>query len=278
MSETQEAAAPAVVEEARYGDPVAKSESNTAANPDSPPPDKPAEPAAKPANPAEPDLSKLPFNEGSYQARIRQQSARLSESARREEGYERQIADYKARYEPPQDGQQPAQQPRTQADYDRQVNEAADKLADERAFTKACNGIADAGAAEFKGDFVPTLDSLWDMTDGRDAKGMLTPRAVSLIEAAMETDKPAALLHHLGKTPADAVRIAAMTPAKMGAAVANLSASLAAEAAAIKVTSKAPAPPETVSGSARSVRSLEDMPMDEYTKAREAQIKANKAR
>ena len=168
--------------------------------------------------------------------------------------------------------------PKTQADYERDVQEAATRVAAEREFAAACNKIADAGAAEFKDDFVPTLNSLWNVVDGIDAQGNLTPHGRALVEAAQETDNPAAVLHHLGKNLGDAVRIVAMTPAKMGAAVAKLSDTLAKKASATPAVSQAPAPPEPVSGGTRNTSSLADLPMAEYIKRRDAEVKALNAR
>lgn len=263
-----------------YGDPVVKSEISSPLNPDSASEPKP-EPDPKPA---EPDVKKAepepkPRGENPYDTRIRQLTAKTADALRRADALEAENARLRQTSTPTDPAQVPAAPGvKSQAEYDRDVQAAAVKLKAEGEFNAACNKIADEGNAAFKEDFQPTLTSLWNVVEGFDAQGNLTPQGRSLIEAAQETDTPAAVLHHLGKNLNDALRIVAMTPAKMGAAVAKLSNTLAAQASAPPATSKAPPPVEPVTGASRNTPSLADMPMPEFIKTRDAQIKAKNAR
>lgn len=258
-----------------YGEPVVKSEVSTSNNPDGPAPT-PPEPAKPVDAPKPADPEPKPRYEDPRDARIRQQNARIGVEARGREAAEARLAEYERRVAPPAEGAQSAV--RTQADYDKDVRQAAERLATEQTFAAACNKIADAGAAEFKDDFTPTMTSLWNVVDGFDDKGDLTPHGRGLIEAVQEADNPAGVLYHLGKNLNEAQRIAGMTPAKMGAAIARLSDALAKQATSVPAVSQAPAPPESVSGTTRSSVALADLPMAEYIKTREAQIKARNAR
>ena len=276
MSESQTV----LTEEAPYGESVAKSETSSPTQ-DVAPAD--AEPEAKPAEPeaAKPDETKPELRrEDARDARIRQQNAKIGTVSRERDDLAARNAELERRLNPqPDPGPTPV---KTQADYDRDVQTGATKLAKENAFMADCNKIADAGNKEFADDFKPTLDSLWGVIGGVDAQGALTPSAVTLIEAAQEADNPAAILHHLGKNLDEAARIAALSPTRMGAAVVKLSASLAAKAAetaaAAKAATKAPEPMESVTGGARASLSLGEMGMADYMTARNAQDKAARGR
>ena len=273
MSEAQTV----LTEEAPYGESVAKSETSSPTQDVAP---AAAEPKAEPAEPKAETPEPTSEKEHPFTARTRQLNAKIASEARRADQAEARNADYERRLNP-----QPEPDPapvKTQADYDRDVQTGAAKLAKENAFMADCNKIADAGNKEFADDFKPTLDSLWGVIGGVDAQGALTPSAVTLIEAAQEADNPAAILHHLGKNLDEAARIAALSPTRMGAAVVKLSASLAAKAveaaAAAKAATKAPEPMESVTGGARASLSLGEMGMADYMTARNAQDKAARGR
>ena len=285
MSETQSPAEPI------YGEPITKSDTSTPNNLSGTPPETPATPEVPPATPpagddktkvdGKPDDPKpeTPKQRGDWRDdRLRQQNARIAAEARRADAAERRLAEIEAKA----NTQQPAQPAaRTEAqspqDIEQMVQQRAEVVAHQRAFNAACNTVAEQGKKDFP-DFAPTLQTLWDATDGLDGQGNLTPRAVAVIEAALETEKPHAVLHYLGQNPEEAIRIAALpSDAKRGAAVAKVAATLAASAATPKPISRAPAPLEPVNGGARAEPGPQG-PKDtaDWIKWREEQVKAAK--
>ena len=270
------------LEEPIFDDGIAKSES-TAFKPDAAPdaaPEAAPEPEAKPAEPKAEEPEVALGKEHPFTARTRQLNAKIAAEARRADQAEARAAEYERRLNPPAE---PAAAPvQTQADYNRDVQAGVEKEKIRQAFNDSCNKIAETGNAEFKADFMPTLASLWGVIGGSDGSGAFTPSAVALIEAAQEADNPAAALHYLGKNLDEAVRVSALSPTKMGAAMVKLSATLATKAteakAAAKAATKAPAPMEPVSGGARSSLALGDMGMADYIVARDAEVKALRGR
>lgn len=265
--------------EPTYGEPIEKSEVSTPLTPGNPPselPETPPEPKPEP-EPAKAEPQPKP-REDPRDQRIRQQNARIATEARRADALAKELSDLRQAATPPGDAPKPADQSRNQADFDRAVQQRTEQ----QAFVAECNKLADAGAKEFPDDFQATVGTMLTMIDGVDPQGVFSPAATGIIEAAMETDRAAAVLHHLGKNPAEAMRIAALTPAKMGAAVAKVAASLSAaavEAAAPKPVSRAPAPIDPVAGNARAeAGALGPKDTGEWMKWRDAQIKASRAR
>lgn len=248
MSETLTTETPA---DPQYGEPAVKSETTQPVpTSDVEPPDK--EPDAKPETAPEPKAEEKvkPKSRDWREDRLRQQNARISHESRRADTAEQELATYKSNAEQPQQPQQPSQP--TRQDFDRAVQAQAVEVAERTAFTNECNEVANQGAKEFGTKFQESLNTLWEATEGQDSNG-LTKQAISLIEAAIETEKPAAVLFYLGQNPEEAIRIAAMkSEAKRGAAVARVAARLETAATAVKPVSKAPAPLEPVSGSARA--------------------------
>ena len=111
-----------------------------------------------------------------------------------------------------------------------------------RTWNETCNRVADAGISEYP-DFDATVATL-------NATGAMK---TELIEAALEiSDKDAhKVLYQLGKNPAEAARIAELSPARMAAALAKIAASVSAPpapASAARAVSRAPAPIDPVSG------------------------------
>lgn len=254
MSEslTPPAEAPDTATEPQYGDPISKSESSAAnalGGDPAPEPEAPAPDAPKPEDPKPEDK---PKKEDWREARIRQQTAKIAFEAKRNDDLSRRLEQLEAKQPKPDPTEAPpAAAPRTEQDFQRAVQQEATRVAEQQAFIGECNKVAQAGTKEFP-DFHDAVKTLWDATDGLDANGGMTPTAVALVEAAMETDKPHAVLYHLGQNPEEAIRIAAMkSDAKRGAALAKVAAALSAPPAP-KPVSKAPAPIEPVSGAARA--------------------------
>jgi len=282
MSETTEAPAGLPEDDQPHGEPVNRSETS------SPPPDEGKEPEpkaeAKPEGDAKPekteDEPKKP-REDWRETRIRQQSARIAAEARRADDLARRLAEYEARENPkPQLQQDQQAQPTDPAEFKRAVAEEATRIAEQKAFDAECNKVAEAGSKDYGDGFLPALKTLWEATDGLDAKGAFTPRGLAMIDAAMETEKPHAVLHYLGQNPDEAIRIANLrSDAKRGAAIAKVAAELA-QPAPTPPVSRAPAPLEPVSGAVRAEGNVysEKMPISEYMKRRETELAARTKR
>ena len=140
----------------------------------------------------------------------------------------------------------------------------------QRAFTDSCNRVADAGATEYK-DFDDTIATL-------NATGVMRPE---LIEAALEiADKDAhKVLYALGKNPAEAARIAALSPVRMAAALAKIAVETKSAPAAPspRAVSKAPAPIDTVQGSSGAAETdPEKMSAEQYAAWRDKKRSSKK--
>jgi hypothetical protein len=98
-----------------------------------------------------------------------------------------------------------------------------------------------------------------------DRKGNATP----FIEAVLDADKPAQLLHYLGNNPDEAAAFANLTPAQTGRRLALLEAKLERDA---KSASNAPKPLDPVKGHAAGEKDPKDMTDAEFAKWRRAQI------
>lgn len=220
--------------------------------------EKPADPPAKPKP------------KGDWRDdRLRQQTARIASLER-----ERDDALQRVPKEAAPDGQSPTDKLLTRAEFDAAVSERAVQVAQQQAFNADCNRVADLGAKEFGADFQPTLATLWNATDALDAKGNMTLRAVAMLEAAMETDKPHAVLYHLGQNPDEAIRIAALpSDAKRGAALAKLAATLDAPREP-PAQSKTPDPIRPLNRGGGNPEPRPDGTQDDYTKWYEKQKKA----
>lgn len=104
-----------------------------------------------------------------------------------------------------------------------------------------------------------------------DRRGMPTP----FIEAVLDTDKPAELLHWLGNNPDEAAALAALTPAQLGRRLAKLEDRIEREAKAN--TSSAPAPLKPVQSRAAPGNEPSDGDsIEDWMKKERARLKALK--
>ena len=79
------------------------------------------------------------------------------------------------------------------------------------------------------------------------------------------------VLYHLGKNPAEAIRIANMNPADCAREIGKLEGKLESQS---KQTSSAPKPPKPVQGGAQATTGLrDDISVDEWVKRREAELR-----
>lgn len=135
-----------------------------------------------------------------------------------------------------------------------EIKSEAAEMVKAQAFNAKCDDIFAAGVKEFP--------------DFRDAIGQFStigglPNA--LIEAADEAGEPHKILRYLGQHPDEAEALIALSPSRMGAAVAKLVAKATAAPTPPPV-SKAPPPPTTVSGQNRAEIDPYKMSMDDYMK------------
>ena len=149
--------------------------------------------------------------------------------------------------------------PLTTADVDRLAAQKAVELRAQEAFNDQCNQAFEAGIKAFP-DFESTLSNFRSL-------GGLPP---ALVEAALETDAPAALLHHLGSNLEEAEGLLKLSPARLGAAVAKLAGKLAAPTPA--PVSKAPPPIKPIVASG-TVSDVEPKDVNEWMRWRQRQLR-----
>ncbi len=95
------------------------------------------------------------------------------------------------------------------------------------------------------------------------------PLTKAIVEALIDADKPAALMHYLAANPAEVERIAQLSPARQAAEIGKLEAKAA---AAPPKSSSAPAPIKPLaSGSGSGSTDPNEMSMDQYEKWRAKQ-------
>lgn len=98
------------------------------------------------------------------------------------------------------------------------------------------------------------------------ASGADIPFTQAMFDALTVSEQPAALADHLGRNPAEAARIAALSPAQQGVELARLEARLASQPR----TTNAPPPPSTVGARAVASDDPRNMSMEQYIAARSA--------
>lgn len=89
----------------------------------------------------------------------------------------------------------------------------------------------------------------------------------AMVEAITESDAPAAVAYHLAKNPQEAEKIAGLSAAGIGRAIAKIESQLSSEAPrqpTQKTVTNAPPPPTTLSGNKTPTKKLEEMTMAEY--------------
>lgn len=100
-----------------------------------------------------------------------------------------------------------------------------------------------------------------------------------MVEVITEADNPAAVAYWIGQNPHEAVKIAGMSPAAMGRAIAKIEAQISAppqveRQPTQKTVTQAPPPPTVLSGSKVPVKNLGEMSMEEYAAHRAEERKA----
>lgn len=133
--------------------------------------------------------------------------------------------------------------------------------------TEKSNGIAKDGEKRFGGEFGPALVAVQE-----EAGALFQPsgKPTALGDAILDSDDPAALLHHLGKNPDLAADLQGLSAAQLGRRIGQIEARMTTPAP-IKPVIRAPSPARPVAGSSSAGKSLSDMTMAEYKAARIAQ-------
>lgn len=150
-------------------------------------------------------------------------------------------------------------------DVDRLANERAESLVKQRTIQSKVQAVLASGS-KLDG-FDQAVNAVAEEVPFTDRKGAPTP----FVEAVLEADNPAALLHYLGQNPDEAAKFAGLSPAQTGRLLAKLEVQMEREAKA--KTSAAPKPLEPVKPAASQEKDLADMSYAEFVKARKAQLK-----
>jgi hypothetical protein len=133
--------------------------------------------------------------------------------------------------------------------------------------TEKSNQIAKEGTKRFP-DFMETIAAISEELGPLfDQRGRPAP----VMEAVLDAEKPADLLHFLGKNPDLAAELEGLTPAQLGRRIARLETQMAEQAK--PKTSAAPKPLEPVRGGASDNELRSDLSTEEWMRRREAQLR-----
>lgn len=182
---------------------------------------------------------------GEQQQRLRERNARIAE-------LEAQLA---SQGQPPQPGQGPGNQPYVQqqptapqqGDIQRQINEAAARLAANNVFTDRCNEVAQQGRRVYT-NFDQRVQRLVGLVDAQDP--IQVNHYNDFLKAAMQTGQAPRLIFELGGNLDEASRIMAMDPVGMTYELTRMSMRTGSEASA------APAPLTPIASAAQSNRTM----------------------
>lgn len=145
---------------------------------------------------------------GEQQQRLRERNARIAQLEA--ELAARGGSEAPQPGQPPQYGQQPAYQPvgtPPQGDIQRQINEAAARLAANNVFTDRCNEVAQQGRRVYT-NFDQRVQRLVGLVDGQDP--VQVGHYNDFLKAAMQTGQAPRLIYELGGDLDEASRIMAM--------------------------------------------------------------------
>lgn len=198
--------------------------------------------------------------------RIAQLTARLASEADRAAKAQRELDALKAMMASKDAGEQPQPQ---QRDIQAEIDRAAEMKVAQREMARATQNWLKAGHAEFP-DF--------DAKSGVLASLGATEKP-AFLEAVVSLPNGHRLVPMLADDPDEAMRVLDLPPLRMAAELGRL-AEKASAAPKPKAVSKAPAPVDPVNGRARREPSLDDpdLPMEDYIRLREKQIKERRSR
>lgn len=133
--------------------------------------------------------------------------------------------------------------------------------------TEKANDIARDGEKRFGGEFQQALQAVVEEAGALfDRRGK--PTAIG--DAILDSEDPAALLHHLGKNPDLAAELQDLSPARLGRRIGQIEAQMASKPAPPPV-SKAPAPVRPIGAQSGGQPNPANMTMAEYKAFRKSQ-------
>lgn len=217
--------------------------------------------AASPAAPAVPLVPPVELQAGNIPDGVFQRIDRLTrdkkEAQERADRAEAALAQARGQQPPPVQQQPPAPAPQFQPPgaplgaeaLEARARELAMGMAAQQNFTDKCNNIAREGSAAHA-DFQQVMGRM----------GQLGALDMATINAALEIGDPHELLYSLGQDPAEAMRIAGLSPEQK--AVALMKFDLARKGKAAALISKAPEPPPVQLGGGQPPATEELKPTD----------------
>lgn len=161
--------------------------------------------------------------------------------------------------------EQPAQSPRQQQQVDPMA--LAREIAHVERVAEKSNDIVKVGQKSYQ-DFMPTVKVLAEEV-GELFDEIGRPKPV--MEAVLDSEKPAELLYFLGKNPDLASELVGLSPAQLGRRIARLETQMADQAK--PKTSAAPRPLDPVRGGSSDTELRSDLSTDEWMRRREKQLK-----
>lgn len=196
-----------------------------------------------------------------YERRLRQQSAKIAEMARHQE-MQAQLIETLYGQRSADGGEQGEQPPAKPAPVltEAAIEAKARELVEAQSFNSACNAANDEGVKQYGEAFRQSVQTL-------QAIGVMDR---TFLQAAIDTDKPAAVIHYLGQNPEEMERISGLSPTKMAVALERVASKATAKGAA--PVSKVPAPVKPVGGKTVSEGDPNKMSMADWLKWREADL------
>ena len=187
--------------------------------------------------------------------RLNRKHAQAAAAAERAQMLEQRLAQYEAR---PQQEQQPVLD-------EQAITHKALEIAKVARVAEQSNTVYTEGKKAFP-DFDTALKVVIEEAGPLiDQKGLPT----ALGQVVLEADKPAAVLHYLGQNPDVAAELADLTPTQMARRMARIESDLSAK----PKTSAAPQPLKPVKPAAVTNELSPDLPVDEWMKRREKEIR-----
>ena len=197
--------------------------------------------------------------------RIHTLTAGRGAAQREAEMLREQLASAQARQDQTQADNEPQQRPAIDPrEIEQLANARAAEIAHSRDIARRSQGVLTAGS-KFDG-FDDAVNTVADEIPFTDARGRPTP----FIEAVLDSDKPASILHYLGNNPDEAAEFVGLTPAQIGRRIARLEDKI--KAGTKQQTSNAPKPLQPVTGGAGGDKDPSRMTDSEFAAWRKSQI------
>lgn len=210
------------------------------------------------------ELTEAERHQKSIQAmerRLNRKHAQAAAAAERAQMLEQRLAQYESRQQPSEETQAPVVDEKV-------IVEKAREIARITRVAEQSNTVYATGKKEFP-DFDDALQTvIAEAGPLIDRSGLPT----ALGQVVLESDTPHAVLHYLGNNPDLAAELADLTPTQMARRMARIEADLTAK----PKTSAAPTPLKPVKPAAVTNELSSDLPVDEWMKRREKELKAKR--